>query len=372
MSRYVAVLLFLHLQSAAQPAPDSIPAALEARVVPLLAQHSVPGVGLAVVNGGQVVFVGGIGVCESNTGLKVTAQTRFQAASISKPLAALTVLRLVRKGLVSLDEDVHDRLSSWQLPTPNFTSREPLTPRSLLMHRGGINLEGSWGYSARMQPIPSLLQTLTGTGVRKEDSAVRQKYPPGKFHYSTGGYCILEQWLVDALKSPYPTLVQEEVFGPLGMRGSDFLLFPHDSANGTYASGHGKNGVIEGKRYGYPFAAAAGWNTSATDVAQLLVGMIAAWQGRDTTWLRRADLEPLTHTRPGSDYGLGWRIELSESGDVQALYHRGLNTGFLSIVKLYPEIGYGVGILTNSQNSAEVIEAIGGIVRELFPPVVTE
>jgi CubicO group peptidase (beta-lactamase class C family) len=85
---------------------------------------NVPGVSIAVIHVGKVEWARGFGVC-SLGGPPVTADTMFQAGSISKPLAAMAALRLVQQGTFLLDTDVNTYLTSWKLPSDPVTAGNP-------------------------------------------------------------------------------------------------------------------------------------------------------------------------------------------------------------------------------------------------------
>src|SRR5437764_124049 len=78
--------------------------------------YRVPGVSIAIINNGQIEWARGYGVMEARGTKTVTALTPFQAASISKPVAAMAALSLVQAGKLSLDEDGNLKLKSWQVP----------------------------------------------------------------------------------------------------------------------------------------------------------------------------------------------------------------------------------------------------------------
>src|SRR5580765_600492 len=77
---------------------------------------NVPGVSIRVIHHGQIEWARGFGV-RSVDGPPVTAETMFQAASISKPLSAMAALHLVQQGKISLDENVNTYLTSWKMPS---------------------------------------------------------------------------------------------------------------------------------------------------------------------------------------------------------------------------------------------------------------
>ncbi len=118
---------------------------------------------------GRVVLVSrmdwarGFGVADVETERKVTTQTLFQAASISKPVVAAAALNMVQDGLLDLDEDVNLKLKSWMLPNNKFTEKQPVTLRHLLTHTAGINMLGLPGYSCNAK-LPSTIDILEGRG----------------------------------------------------------------------------------------------------------------------------------------------------------------------------------------------------------------
>ena len=82
-----------------------------------LASSTTPGLAVALVHYGRLIWAAGYGVVDRTTGQPVTATTRFQAASLSKPVTAWGVLRLVERGRIGLDEPIVGRLRRWRLPT---------------------------------------------------------------------------------------------------------------------------------------------------------------------------------------------------------------------------------------------------------------
>ena len=103
----------------------------------LMKQFNVPGVSIAIIKDFKIVATYAYGVADVETGTPVTAETMFQAASISKPVAAMASLKAVQDGRFSLDQDINTILKSWKLPGGPFTKERPVTPRSLMSHTSG-------------------------------------------------------------------------------------------------------------------------------------------------------------------------------------------------------------------------------------------
>jgi len=107
----------------------------------------VPGVSVAVIHEGRVEWARGYGKRDAEAGELVTVDTLFQAASISKGVAAAVAMRLVEQGKLSLDEDVNAKLRNWKVPENEFTQVENVTLRRLLSHNAGLTVHGFPGYS---------------------------------------------------------------------------------------------------------------------------------------------------------------------------------------------------------------------------------
>src|SRR5262249_29786431 len=122
--------------------------------------HHVTGVGIAIIRNGAIRWSHGFGTLKVG-GASVTADTLFQAASISKPVTAFAALRLVQSGKLSLDEDVNLYLKSWKAPTNAFTEHHRVTLRELLTHTAGTTVRGFSGYAAGVT-IPTPRQILDG------------------------------------------------------------------------------------------------------------------------------------------------------------------------------------------------------------------
>ena len=121
----------------------------------------------------------------------VTPDTLFQAASISKPVAALAALRLVQDGKLNLDEDVNIKLRTWKVPDNAFTVKEKVTVRRILSHSAGLTVHGFAGYASD-EPIPTVVQILNGEKPANSEP-IRVDIVPGTlWRYSGGGYVVLQ------------------------------------------------------------------------------------------------------------------------------------------------------------------------------------
>jgi CubicO group peptidase (beta-lactamase class C family) len=102
-----------------------------------MSQLRVPGVSIAVIHNGKLEWAKGYGVTKLG-GPPVSPDTVFNAASMSKPLTAIAVMRLVQEGKVDLDRDVNSYLTTWKIPENQYTVLHKVTVRELLGHTSGI------------------------------------------------------------------------------------------------------------------------------------------------------------------------------------------------------------------------------------------
>ncbi len=321
--------------------------------------YHVPGVSVAVICGSKLEWARGYGVTEAGTDRPVSPETLFQAASISKPVAAMAALRTVEEGLVGLDDDVNMKLRSWKVPENEFTKHQKVTLRRLLSHSAGLTVHGFRGY-APDEPVPSLLQVLEGTDPANS-APIRVDIAPGfRFRYSGGGYTVMQQLLIDIHGKPFPEIMRELVLEPLGMSHSTYDQPLPGEILTEAAVGHRAAGnPVQGLRHTYPEMAAAGLWTTPSDLARFAIEIMNLWEGKSgRTISPETAKEMLTPVLGG--YGLG--LTIRQEGKSWSFGHGGSNEGFKGQFIAYPELGQGVAIMTNgdlgSDLNMEVLRAV--------------
>src|SRR5262249_38175552 len=126
-----------------------------------------------------------------------TPQTLFQAASISKIVAALAALVLVDRGAITLDTDINKVMKSWQLPPALDDPQGVVTLGHLLGHSAGLSVRTTPGYASGTAPLPGLTDILNGAPA-SVTCPVRRKGRPGQdVRYSAGGYTVLQLLLTE-------------------------------------------------------------------------------------------------------------------------------------------------------------------------------
>ncbi|NYT43033.1 beta-lactamase family protein [Sphingomonas sp. R-74633] len=320
----------------------------------MTAKH-VPGVAIAVIKGGKVDWARGFGTTRDG-GEPVTADTLFQAGSVSKPVAAVTALALVQDGSLSLDTNVNATLKSWKLPENGFTATTPVTLRALLSHTAGTTVHGFWGYDAG-SPVPTLTQVLRGAAPANSDPVLVDQAVGSAFRYSGGGYLVMQQMAIDATGKSFPALVRAKLFEPLGMTRSseDQPLDAARLAKGT-AWPHDLKGVaVAGGPHVHPETAAAGLWTTAPELARFVTDLRAAAIGEKGHVLT-PETARLMLTPVKDDFGLGLWVQGATAE--KYFYHDGSNAGYKAVFLSYLQSGDGVVVLTNGDGGSQLGEEI--------------
>jgi len=336
--------------------------------------YRTPGASIAVVDSSEIAWASGSGVRSFDAAADVTSDTPFQSGSISKPVFALAVMRLVERGVVDLDADVNQYLTSWRVPA-NGEWQPLLTLRQLLSHTAGTTVHGFPGYPAS-GVVPTMPQVLGGVPPANTAPVIVDTVPGLAFRYSGGGTTIAQLAIMDVMTRPFPNLMRELILEPLGMTDSTYQQPPPGEFAARAAVAHPWNGVATtGGWHVYPEMAAAGLWTTAGDLAKLAVALMRALRGEPSMLPLKPEtvasmlLPQLPDQREGQNYvGLGWFCH--DKGDDFWFGHQGGNEGFLAELKLFPARGKGAAVMINSHQGwplgAEILNAVA---REYDWPV---
>lgn len=317
--------------------------------------YRIPGVSIAVIYKYRIDWANAYGFKEAGSFEPVTIHSLFQAASLSQPVAALAALHSVEEGRLTLDSDVNEFLSSWELAENMFTRESKVTLRTLLSHSAGLIPYEFEGYP-QPAPLPSLTQILSGQKPANSHAARVYAVPGTQYSYSELGYAVLQQILIDLEKKPFPQIMNESVFQPLGMERSTFECPLPEGVEEMAVTGHLREGrPLGGKWHLYPEMAAAGLWTTPSDLALFLIDIIKAARGESrkvvSAELARAMLTPQMDIQ-----GFGFLIE--DAGDNLFFHMKGNNEGFECFMVAYPVRGEGAVVMTNSANGSYLIEEI--------------
>jgi CubicO group peptidase (beta-lactamase class C family) len=334
-----------------------------------MSYHRTPGISIAVINDFEIEWARGFGVCEAGTSNGVTPATLFQAGSISKPIFALAVMRLVQEERLDLDEDVNQYLTSWQVPASGQWQPR-VTLRQLLSHTAGTTVHGFPGYQVS-EPRPSLTQVLNGEAPANTDRVQVNILPGLQFRYSGGGTSIAQQVLIDQMKSPFPEIMRALVLDPLGMADSTYEQpLPAERAASAATAHPGNNIPLVGKFHVYPEMAAAGLWTTPADLARAGVELMRILHGTDTPIFLaqetlRSMLQPqLPDQRVGEDEYCGLGFFCGGKGKGFYFGHAGDDEGFVANMHCYREIGKGTVVMMNPNGYPLLYEVLRAVARE--------
>jgi len=321
--------------------------------------YHVPGISIAVIDSGKIVWAKGFGVKETGGTDSVTPQTIFQAGSISKPTFALGVMRLVQDGQLNLDEDVNVKLKSWKVPENKFTAVQKVTLRRILSHNAGFTVHGFPGYEAGT-PIPTVVQVLNGQKPANTAPVRVDTFPGAISRYSGGGTTVAMLLVTDVTGKRFPDFMKEMVLDPAGMTHSTYEQPLPATRTADASSAHEANGqVVKGKYHTYPEMSAAGLWTTPSDLATLAIELQHTNAGQSSKVVSESTFKQML-TVQKAPFGIGYAIE-GTGHDVE-FDHDGEDEGFLASFIAFAERGQGLVIMANGANG-------GSLMSEIIPSV---
>jgi CubicO group peptidase (beta-lactamase class C family) len=331
--------------------------------------YNVPGVSVAVVNGGVLEWARGYGVREAGTTDPVTPGTFFRACSISKMVSALGALRLVAEGRIGLDDDVNDHLRSWKIPkTGEWQPR--VTLRHLLSHTGGIGLHGGAGGYPRDAECPTLLQVLNGERPAITAPVTVTMLPGLTYRYSNSGYGIVQQLVEDLTRMPFEAAMRDLVLDPLGMSDSTFEQPLPEHLWDRAASAHlTLKRVPDPDRWSVePEKACGGLWTTAADLCQVILEVQRCAAGEPgkviTPEIAR---QMLTLHTDNWNCGLGTYRYNDTDPEARYFSHSGAHLGWKGCLVGYERVGKGAVVLVNQgYTGMEFIRALLGAISKEY------
>jgi CubicO group peptidase (beta-lactamase class C family) len=329
---------------------DAAVAALDGLVTDAMDRTGVPGVAVAVVHRDRVVVAEGFGVREVGRPEAVDADTVFQVASVSKPLASTVIARVVGDGVIGWDDPVRASDPDFALSDPYVT--EHATFADLLSHRSGLH---------------------TGAGDLLEDLGFDRDHILGRLHlqpldpfrssynYSNFGFTAAGQAAAEAAGPPWEDLARQELFEPLGMTATSYRYEDYLNA-ANKATIHVPTGdrtwEARDTRDADAEAPAGGASSSVRDLAewvrlQLGNGVHAGRQVVDPTALDVTRTPHSVSNPPAGPeartgfYGLGWNVSYDDQGRLQLGHSGAFNLGAATTVLMLPVEQLGIVVLTN-------------------------
>lgn len=323
-----------------------------------MTEHHVPALSVAVVDGGRLAWARALGVGDANLGRAVTPHTAFQAASISKAIAATLTLRLVQQGGLDLDVDVNRYLTSWQVPNNEFTREEKVTLRRLMAHRAGTTVHGFLSIP-QGQRLPTAVEMLEGAGPPGYQEPVRVDTVPGSATRYSGGGVLIEQLVAtDVVHEDYVGLARRLVFEPFEMFNSTFEQVLSPAQRAAAASAHDAAGrVYPGNFLMLAAQAPGGLWTTPSDLMRWAIEVARAAAGSEPPLLSAALASTMTHRLAANDpVALGTFVW--GEGEGRYFWHGGHNEGYLSELIYFPESGQGAAVMTNADGGGSLLRSV--------------
>jgi CubicO group peptidase (beta-lactamase class C family) len=331
---------------------------------------------IAIVENGNVsTFVFGI---KNKNHDKVTKNTLFKAGSLSKPVFAITVMRLVEKGCLDLDADIANYLNE-QIYTTFDGKAHKITLRQILSHRAGFSVHGFPGYKKGTK-IPTLYEMIKGVSnqgfvnakytkpikiIKIEDENLKkladsmgmtlagdtplhlERLPDSEYTYSGGGY-VLGQFIIEhVIKKPFTQIAFDEVFKPLSMRITNFEQPLKNEELRDYSCGFYHDTTLLANGYDIdPELAAGGLWTTPSEYLRLCIEISKAYNCQ-SDFLQKQTVETmLIKTDERVPMGLGITVGDSKKGIVFG--HNGGTNGYSSSMSFCVNNGSGIVIMQNS------------------------
>jgi CubicO group peptidase (beta-lactamase class C family) len=194
-------------------------------IVRAMNEDAAPGMGVGIVRGPETIYAKGFGLADAEQEKSVSPRTVFRIGSISKTMTAIGLMQLWEQGLFGLDDPVNGYLKSYDVRQPDQTAPQ-VTFRHMLTHTSGLG---------ELRGVTDLFRPVIGLGVKpgKPTLTPAEYYPKGlrtavrpgtKWAYSNHAFNTLGQLVEDISGEPFAAYMRRQVFEPLGMESTDYLL----------------------------------------------------------------------------------------------------------------------------------------------------
>lgn len=321
------------------------PAAVNREVQRYMTFFMSPGVSVAVVRDGKIVFSKGYGIADLESQKPVTESTQFKIGSVSKPILAIAVMLLKQDGKLALDDPVSKFIDG----TP--ATWQKITIRHLLQHTAGLDREAPGWKPFEIVPLSDVIKSAFDQPMIAE--------PGVKYQYSNVGYFTIAAIIEKVTGMSFGDFVKKRIFQPLGMTHSgitDYFAVMPDRAK-PYAWTDG----LPTHDLDYLSVRPSGaFLSTASDLARLQIGLMSPQFLSDAS---RREMFTSGKTNDGNltDYGLGW-ILASRRGQ-KTIGHDGALPGFRAAFQMYPDLKLGIFVLNNvnASNPNGLVDKLAGI-----------
>ena len=305
---------------------------------------TIPGAVVVFIENNEIYFQKAYGYKDKKNHDEMSVDTIFQVGSISKPVFAIAVMKLMQDGLINLDSPIEHYLNRWHLPTSK-NDKNRVTARSLLSHSAGLSgvSIGYIGYNPKKQ-LPTLEQSLSSLFY-----SVKLKRNPGeKWKYTGGGYTVLQLAVEEITGQKLFDYAGINFFTKMNMAKSSYVF--NSSMGNDLARPYNSFGK-QMPNYLYAETAAAGLYTTALDLAQLLIEIMNCYNDKENNLvIDKESLElmftPEININTNEFMGMGLFIYDVGNG-IKTYGHGGSNRGWKARFEFCPDKNSGIIILAN-------------------------
>ena len=334
---------------------------LKAAMQRVLDHEHVPGAGVALISAGEVVWCGGFGKADIDSGRQITCDTEFRVGSISKSFVSLALLRLSDDGKLDLNAKLADVAPEVTMNNP-WASANPVRITNVLEHTAGFDdMSFSEVYNLHDPADISQLKVL-----QAHPAPQNVRWIPGsRFSYANPGYGVAGYLVEKISGQPYDVYVQQNILAPLGITTGEFCLTPANKA--LLAQGY-EGTPSKAVPYREIYLRPAGdMKASPGELAKLVQFFLRRGVGangpllKPETIVRMEYPQTVLSAKNGMRLGYGLANYTEVTGGVVTHGHDGGIGGFISSYRYMPEQNWGYVVLLNSTVSGKALEDLNAL-----------
>ena len=334
--------------------------ALKTFVSTSMKKLGVPGASLALIDHGDVVYEGGLGVREQGKSVPVDAHTLFMAASNTKGMTTLLLARLVDAHKIRWNQPVIQIYPAFKLGNAD-TTRQVEVKHLVCACTGLPRQDLEWIFQFKSYRPASTFALLS---IMQPTSRFGEVFQYSNLMASAAGYIGAHLYEPSGeLGTAYDDAMQREIFDPLGMKDTTFDM--ERAQHGNFASPHGDDvdgnprvATMDNNYSVVPFRPAGGVWTSAHDMTRYV--QLELSRGKLPTGEQLVSEENLLMRRKpqiatGEDETYGMGLETNSYWGVPVIHHGGSLFGYKSDWMILPDYGIGAVLLTNADNGGMLL-----------------
>lgn len=333
-------------------AQNTLPENFESWVESGMERWEIPGISIAVVKDGEVAYSGGFGVLKLGDSTPVDEHSQFGIASVSKHITASSLAILVDEGKINWNDPVIKHIPWFQLSDPWATAH--VTIHDLLTHQVGVGRV--LGNRLQFMTNRSRNELLYSLRYHDFEQPFRSAYV-----YSNVMYTVAGEVVEAVTGQTWDEFIHERFFDPLQMtRTNSSISDLHPDGNAAWPHQYIEDEVVTIPRRSWDVAAPAGGvNSTAADMARWMLLQLNNGEYNDTVYISPSSLRAIQTPKvalplnsvDASQRSYGYGFNISDYNGYRMLEHGGASDGMNTSYALFPELGLGVIVMTNTFNT---------------------